>query len=83
MAFSDAPSPRWDRIAGVAVWFLTGFALLNPLSGFIVADCVSEHCSPSLGWRVFALILLAFSASAVAGWLATALLQRLLYGRAG
>ena len=83
MAYSDAPSPRWDRIAGFAVWLVLGFVLLEPLSGFLVQDCISEQCFPSLGWRLLALILSAFSISGVGGWAATALLKRVIYRQAG
>jgi hypothetical protein len=83
VAYSDAPSPRWDRIAGVAVWFVIGFVFLEPLNGFFVGDCISQECKPSLRWRLVGLILSAFSMSAVVGWAATALLTRVIYRRAG
>jgi hypothetical protein len=82
VAYSDASSPHWVRISGLVVWIILGFALLEPLSDFLIADCISIECSPSLGWRLFALVLLAFSASAAAGWAVTALLHRLTDGRA-
>ena len=81
MAFSDAPSPRWDRIAGFVVWLVLGFVLLEPISRFLIEDCISEQCDPSLGWRLFALALTAFSLSAVGGLAISALLRRVVYRR--
>jgi hypothetical protein len=83
VAYSDAPSPRWDRIAGVVVWLALGLALIDPLDPFFIADCISEECTPSLGWRILALLLSAFSISAVGGWIAAALLKRAVYRRSG
>ena len=79
MAYSDAPSPRWDRIAGFGVWLILGFVLLEPLSGLLVADCISEPCYPSLGWRLLGLAVLTFSLSAGGGWASSALVKRLVY----
>ena len=83
VAYSDAPTPPWDRIAGFAVWLVIGFVFLEPLSGFFVADCISEECNPSLGWRLAALIFSAFSLSAVVGAGASALVKRIIDGRFG
>jgi hypothetical protein len=83
MAYIDAPTPRWDRIAGFAVWLVVGFVLLEPLGGFLVADCISEECNPSLGLRLAASVFSAFSLSAVVGWTATALFNRVIRRRAG
>ena len=81
MAFSDAPSPRWDRIAGFVVWLVLGFVLLDPISPFLIEDCISEQCNPSLGWRLLAVVVTAFSLSAVGGWASSALLRRVVYRR--
>ena len=83
MAYSDAPSPHWSRIAGFVVWLVIGFVLIESLSGVFIGDCVSEPCSPSLGWRVMALIVAGYSISALAGWAATKLVSRLIHRRAG
>jgi hypothetical protein len=69
-------------MAGFAVWLVKGFVFLEPMSGFLVADCISEECNPSLGWRLVALIFSAFNLSAVVGWAATALLKRVIYRQA-
>lgn len=82
MAYSDVPSPRWDRIAGFGVWLVLGFVLLEPLSLVFVEDCISEQCNPSLGWRLLALVLSAFSLSAVGGWASSVLLKRVFNRRA-
>jgi len=81
VAYSDAPSPRWDRIAGFVVWPLVGFVLINALSGIFISDCISEPCSPSLGWRVLALIVAAYSLGGMVGWAAAELVSRLVYER--
>lgn len=83
MAYSDASSPRWDLIAGFVAWLVVGFVLIDPLSGIFISDCISEPCSPSLGWRVLALIVAAYSLSAMVGWAAAELVSRLVYGRVG
>ena len=82
VAYSDAPSSQWDRIAGFVAWLVTGFVLLEPLSGFFIGDCFSEECNPSLRWRVLALFLSAFGLGAIGGWTATAFLKRVIHGRA-
>lgn len=83
MAYSDALSPRWDRAAGFVVWFVVGFVLIEALSGIFIGDCISEPCSPSLGWRMVALIVAAYSLSAVIGWAAAKLVSCLINRRAG
>ena len=81
MAYIDSPARRWDQMAGFAVWLVIGFVLLDRLSGFFIADCISDECNPSLGWRLAALAFSAFGLSAVVGWAATALLNRVTYRR--
>lgn len=82
MAYSDAPHPPWDHIVGFTVWFVTGFLFLDPLSRFFLANCLSESCEPSLGWRLAGWISTAYIASALIVWPTSALLKRFLYGRA-
>ena len=83
VSYSKTPSTRWDRIAGVALWLVIGVFLLDPLDRLIVRDCFSEACNPSVGWRLVALITVAFGISAVSGWATTVMLKRLIYREAG
>lgn len=79
MAFSDAPSPRWDRIFGFVVWLGAGFVLLDPLVSALVANCASEECRPSFAWRLLLSVLSAFSLSAFAGSASSMIVKKVFY----
>jgi ABC-type Fe3+ transport system permease subunit len=78
VAYSDQPSPRLDRIVGVAVWLVAAFLLIFPMITLLVEGCFwEEGCSSSqvprfLGAFVAALAVavpLGWSACRLVGWL--------------
>jgi hypothetical protein len=79
MSYTGKPSTRWDRFAGLVVWFVVGFALLLPMSALLVEGCFwEEGCGSSQAPRFLGSFLAAFVFAAPFGWVACAGLKRLL-----
>ena len=70
--------PRWDRIIGVGVWLAAAFALLDPMFGVFVGDCISVQCTPSLEVRLVGLALTALIIAALPALAIAKVIRRLV-----
>ena len=81
MAFTDPPSPVWMRALGWLIGVLCGALTLDWSDRVLIADCISEGCTPALEWRLLVRFLIFVSVSALVGWAVVKIMSRIFANR--